>query len=69
MIVTYQSNITFTAVFANTEYLIEIDGEDIIWEGERYIKQNQLISYTRLVVRNPVIVFRCSSMKSTRHFS
>ena len=35
----YLSDNIFKALLADTGYLIEIDGDDIIWIGERYIKQ------------------------------
>jgi len=35
----YRSDRSFTAVLENISYLIEIDGNDIIWQGERYTKQ------------------------------
>ena len=37
--VTYRDENSFTAVLANTETIVEVAGNNIVWEGESYIRQ------------------------------
>lgn len=37
--VTYRDENSFTAILANTETIVEVAGNNIVWEGESYIRQ------------------------------